>query len=1122
MMTNLRQLPVLLMALVLVGNGALLAATAAGGGTVDVLAGPAPRADTVFYMNKTGSTPNIDSTWDSIAWQKGRAYDLSNGQGKCIMYIMFTAGGAGFTKLFIGIDVIGDTVSANNGYLAIGLDGDNDGKVTYENTDPDGGEAGVVWPHTYGGPSVDRWAQIYDDSANNQAGWMLMWGTVVQRWQVTGGGESQDGMGSGYAAHRFYEYSTDYSRNLGLGEDDVFGLNIKVNDAYVPYQLPANYGSEGGPFVKFALAQAPVAVIRSPLANGYYYKDDNIDFDGSDSTDDEYAGLRYQWSFDDGASADTRQTTHSFTTVGRHTVSLEVTDPDGHNDTTSAVFFIKQKNVAPAIKTFHPLLDPVINETELITFEVNLDDANYNQSVGESVWVNWTLDDKRVRTGLAYPKSNYTFKTDYDGAASAGVYYVNVTVQDTYDGGAPEPTFHGWVVTVNNLNRPPLVTVVEPDVDQLSVAEAGSLSLHVEYMDPDGDNVTAQWYADNETLPGTKNKDTITWQPDHNSSGTHEVKVSLTDRNGGLTERGWTVVVTNVDRPPAITSAAPSQAELSVKEGAGIKFSIVRFDPDMEPLTAQWYVDTTPVPGTNSTTFNFNATYEGALSSEGSPYTIKVVVKDPFGLSTDRSWQLTVEDVNRLPVAIIDQPSEEEDFGLGETVKVRGDRSWDPDAEDNGSLQYVWDFGDGKTGNGPSGSHKYDQTGPYTIRLTVKDRSASSSAFVHVNIRAPVLWVTDLLITPTVNIREDRTVNITVRLSNTGDADATDLLVKLSVDNMPIATQVLESLPSQERDDVLFTWTAVKGDHTLRASIEPASGIIVPDGSASEKTVTVKAKPQPVAEGFPAWMIAVAAAFVVVIVLAVVGYSVLSRRRKTPRPVAERSTDGKLSPDAALAAITGASPPAVLAGTGAVLEQAATGQAAAMEPGTPAAGPPEAAPIATPEGAAPAAEPAAPPGPAAPAVEAPAESAAVAAATAGTVPAAAPMEAAAPAAAAPFTAEAAREAPVAAPVCPSCGEPLEPAWKLCPACGTKLEGPEAPPPPAPAAAVPAGAAPSEFSEEVAGIRKRIEVLTAMDKDVSALQSTLDLATSFHRTGKEEKAQKYLDKARQILAELDQG
>jgi uncharacterized Zn finger protein (UPF0148 family) len=111
--------------------------------------------------------------------------------------------------------------------------------------------------------------------------------------------------------------------------------------------------------------------------------------------------------------------------------------------------------------------------------------------------------------------------------------------------------------------------------------------------------------------------------------------------------------------------------------------------------------------------------------------------------------------------------------------------------------------------------------------------------------------------------------------------------------------------------------------------------------------------------------------------------------------------------------------------------------------------------------------------------------------------------------------------PAAAPAgsaCPSCGEALEPGWKVCPACGAKLG--EAAVAPAPEAEAPAAAAPADFAERVAAVRKRIVVLTAMDKDVSALQSTLDLAASFNRTGKTEKAGKYLEKAEEMLAELD--
>jgi uncharacterized Zn finger protein (UPF0148 family) len=104
--------------------------------------------------------------------------------------------------------------------------------------------------------------------------------------------------------------------------------------------------------------------------------------------------------------------------------------------------------------------------------------------------------------------------------------------------------------------------------------------------------------------------------------------------------------------------------------------------------------------------------------------------------------------------------------------------------------------------------------------------------------------------------------------------------------------------------------------------------------------------------------------------------------------------------------------------------------------------------------------------------------------------------------------------------CAACGEPLEPLWKACPSCGARLEAAAASPAPAAEAAAPPAAPAPDFSERTAAIRKRIEVLTAMDRDVSSLQSTLDLATSFNRTGKTEKAQKYLEKAEELLARLD--
>lgn len=58
------------------------------------------------------------------------------------------------------------------------------------------------------------------------------------------------------------------------------------------------------------------------------------------------------------------------------------------------------------------------------------------------------------------------------------------------------------------------------------------------------------------------------------------------------------------------------------------------------------------------------------------------------------------------------------------TVTVDGSSSSDPD----GSVStYVWDFGDGSTGSGPTAEHTYAAAGSYTLRLTVTDDDGASA-----------------------------------------------------------------------------------------------------------------------------------------------------------------------------------------------------------------------------------------------------------------------------------------------------------------------------------------------------------------------------------------------------------
>jgi len=60
-----------------------------------------------------------------------------------------------------------------------------------------------------------------------------------------------------------------------------------------------------------------------------------VGFDGTQSSDPDGIVVGYLWTFDDGTAAITANPTHTFTTTGIHTVTLQVTDNQGLTGTTN-------------------------------------------------------------------------------------------------------------------------------------------------------------------------------------------------------------------------------------------------------------------------------------------------------------------------------------------------------------------------------------------------------------------------------------------------------------------------------------------------------------------------------------------------------------------------------------------------------------------------------------------------------------------------------------------------------------------------------------------------------------------------------------------------------------------
>ncbi len=78
--------------------------------------------------------------------------------------------------------------------------------------------------------------------------------------------------------------------------------------------------------------ERPVAVIAKDKTHADV--DEGINFDGSDSYDDESNITGYSWDFDDGNSAENMTANHNWTSPGAYNVTLTVEDTDGNTNVT--------------------------------------------------------------------------------------------------------------------------------------------------------------------------------------------------------------------------------------------------------------------------------------------------------------------------------------------------------------------------------------------------------------------------------------------------------------------------------------------------------------------------------------------------------------------------------------------------------------------------------------------------------------------------------------------------------------------------------------------------------------------------------------------------------------------
>jgi len=133
------------------------------------------------------------------------------------------------------------------------------------------------------------------------------------------------------------------------------------------------------------------------------------------------------------------------------------------------------------------------------------------------------------------------------------------------------------------------------------------------------------------------------------------------------------------------------------------------YDPDKQKLTYAWDFG----DGQTSDQPIVRHCYDKA-----GDYTVTLTVTDSSGNLCGDGVATTVVNANFPPTAVA---GDDKKACLGDAIGFDASAS----QASSGNASYVWDFGDGETGEGQKISHTYAKPGTYRIRLTVDDKKGT-------------------------------------------------------------------------------------------------------------------------------------------------------------------------------------------------------------------------------------------------------------------------------------------------------------------------------------------------------------------------------------------------------------
>lgn len=420
--------------------------------------------------------------------------------------------------------------------------------------------------------------------------------------------------------------------------------------------------------------EAPVAVFEIPERHPVNVP---LEFDGSESSGEGSAIVKYSWDFGDGNSAEGSFVNHTYTDAGNYFVTLEVTT-DSETKCNNAVFReMITINSAPVANAGE---DMVVTANEVVIF-------NGNKSVDNDGVIkkySWDFGDGAADDGMIV-KHQYK---------DPGTYEVLLSVEDNTTLSNNSASDKLTVI----VNSPPRPVISSPDI--VCTGESFTLS-GAKSNDTDNKIVSYKWY-----FPYGEIKQGEAVEHLFNFSGSYSVRLEVVDNSGASDSAVSVTKLIKVNSSPLVAVNAPR----IVIPGEEIKFSATgSSDPDFDSLFYSWKTgDGSTLTGeTAMYTYQTAGTYTASLSVDDGTGAECAAITSEFNII-----------VNAAPSAIITAP---EVFKIGPAnskVLLSASSSSDSDGD---NLVYSWEFENGTIKEGIEVLYEFTSPGTYNIRLSVDD-----------------------------------------------------------------------------------------------------------------------------------------------------------------------------------------------------------------------------------------------------------------------------------------------------------------------------------------------------------------------------------------------------------------